>query len=224
MTPYLRPDPMLLDIHSHHPAPYPQGVVSIVPEADFSPSHGQKYSIGLHPWQTEENASETIIERILSMSVLPDVVAIGECGIDTRKGAPLFRQMNLFKQQVEISETVGKPVIIHCVKAQQVIIGCHKSLSATQPWVIHGFRGKPSVAEMFLRAGLWLSFGEKFNPDTLRAMPRHRILAETYTSSLPVSAPHGQPSILALHAATLGLPLTDYRTLIADNTARFLRR
>ena len=177
---------MLLDIHSHHPAPYPQGVVSIVPEADFSPSHGQKYSIGLHPWQTEENASETIIERILSMSVLPDVVAIGECGLDATRDIPMSRQLEIFEKHIFLSEKLKKPLIIHCVKAFDSLIATHRKTRPSQLWIIHGFRGKPRQAEQLRREGLLLSFGAKYNPETLKIFRPGEILFESDDETLPI--------------------------------------
>lgn len=205
---------MLLDIHSHRAAPYPEGVISIEPTADFRPLDGQLYSPGLHPWHSD--APDAILDRVRQLAGQPWVVAIGECGVDPNKGAPLFRQLLQFKRQVEISETAGKPLVIHAVRTADTIIGVRKDLAATRPWAIHGFRGKPTVAQMYLRAGLWLSFGERFNPDALRSMPRDRILAETDGSTLAIDR------ILALHAEALGLSASEYAALIAANTARFL--
>ena len=185
---------MLLDIHSHRAAPYPQGVVSEEPQPGFRPLDGQSCSLGLHPWHSDSPDADAILDRV----------------------RPLYRQLLQFKRQVEISETIGKPLVIHAVKAADTIIGVRTDLAATRPWAIHGFRGKPTVAQMYLRAGLWLSFGERFNPAALRAMPRDRILAETDDSRLTIQ------QILALQARALGIPAAEYTAMIAANTARFL--
>ena len=55
------------------------------------------------------------------------------------------------------------------------------------PWIIHGFRGKEILAEQLLRAGFYLSIGERFNPDAVRAIPDSRLLLETDTSSYSIS-------------------------------------
>lgn len=207
---------MLYDIHTHHPAPYPQGVVSAVPEADFSPSPGQFYSLGLHPWQSGESSAEAIVELIERYASEPWLAAVGECGVDPLKGAPMYRQMLLFRRQVEIAEKARKPMVIHTVRSPDIIISIRREFGARQNWAIHGFRGKPTVAQMYLRAGIYLSFGERYNPDALLSMPRGYILAETDESSLSIE------EIMALHAATLQMSVAEYRALIAANTSRFL--
>ena len=87
----------ILDIHTHHPVPQPQGVESICMHADteglvFMPS--QRYSIGIHPWDTTAEITPEEWARLESLAAMPEVVAIGECGIDlTPHGGPLFRQI-----------------------------------------------------------------------------------------------------------------------------------
>ena len=57
---------------------------------------------------------------------------------------------------------------------------------ACQPWIIHGFRGKKEVARSLLDQGFYLSFGQKFQPETLRYVPEDRLLLETDESLLPI--------------------------------------
>lgn len=198
----------MLDIHTHKGAPQPEAVVALRGEQELLP--GQLYSIGLHPWDTgtntagndldhttgdtgtntagntgEENLSllRSQIERVAES---PQVVAIGEAGIDTLRGAPMFRQLQEFKWQFELSERLRKPMVIHAVKADDIICGLRRDLSPTLPWAIHGYRGKPSAASQLIKAGCYISFGEKFNPETLKSIPDNRILAETDESPLPI--------------------------------------
>ncbi|MCH5242508.1 MAG: TatD family hydrolase [Muribaculaceae bacterium] len=204
---------LCLDIHTHHAAPQPQGVVS-VSFKDFDPIENQFYSVGIHPWTTssilptKEEWEE--FERIAS---LPCVVAIGECGIDKIKGGPLFKQLIILNKQIELSEKLGKPLIIHDVKAHDVIVGLKRDLKPLQKWAIHGFRGKPSVAKMMSDAGIYLSFGEKFNPETPVTLPDNFILAETDESPLTIE------EIIANLSTNLGRDVT---SLIAANTISFL--
>ena len=128
----------------------------------------------------------------------------------------MYRQMLLFRRQVEIAEKARKPMVIHTVRSPDIIISIRRDLGARHNWAIHGFRGKPTVAQMYLRAGIYLSFGERYNPDSLLSMPRGYILAETDESSLSIE------EIMALHAATLQMSVAEYRALIAANTSRFL--
>lgn len=176
---------VILDIHTHKVAPQPEAVIAVTPKA-FEPLEGQLYSVGIHPWDTGTDINTAEWERLEEILQEPQVVAVGECGIDILKGGPLFRQMQIFKRHVELSEKYGKPMVIHDVKAHDIIIGIKKELKPGQPWVVHGFRGKPTVAKMLTDAGIYISFGEKFNPETVKSMPPDMMLAETDESTLTI--------------------------------------
>lgn len=173
------------------------------------------FSVGIHPWLTADNSGipEAQFSRLEEAARLPQVRAIGECGIDLLKGGAMFRQLQLFKRQMELSETIGKPMIIHDVKADDILLGLHRDLKPRQNWAIHGFRGKPGAARMLLSAGCYLSFGEKFNAETLKMTPSDRILAETDESEKPIE------EIIALLSEARGENL---RPQIARNTLTFL--
>lgn len=176
---------IILDVHTHHPAPQPEGIVALDP-ADL-PAQGvypyQYYSVGLHPWSLQGIAGADQGRRasLEEAAKRTDVVAIGETGIDLvhQGGAPVAGQLNAFKAHVELSEQLGKPLVIHCVKAQDMVLGVKKEMQPRQPWIIHGFRGKPSILKMLTDQGIYISFGAKFNPDTLQACPAELLLAET---------------------------------------------
>lgn len=185
---------MILNIHTHTLAPDTEAIIDIsshIREADsFSiPSDypdTQLFSAGFHPWWLSDEPADTILDKIEAAAANPRIALIGESGIDIPKGGPLFRQMNIFRKMIEISEKNRKPLLIHDVKAHEIILGLHKEMRPTQPWIIHGFRYKPSVAEMFIRQGFYISFGPLFNPLSLPVVPLDRILAETDESSVPV--------------------------------------
>ena len=201
-----------LDIHTHHPAPRPEAVVSSS-VADFNPLETQRYSIGIHPWDSAKLITDDQWFEFERKAALPEVVAIGECGIDKLKGGPMFKQLILLHRQIRISENLRKPLILHDVKAHDVIVGLRRELTLTQNWAIHGFRGKPTVAKMLTDAGIYLSFGEKFNPDSLPAVPPHLILAETDESLLSINEIIHNLSVAADQ---------DLLPLIIRNTATFL--
>lgn len=180
---------MILDIHTHHAAPQPLGIID-VSQSDlgtFVPADGQLYSVGIHPWNTVDPVPEESWKRVEELLRLPCFAAVGEGGVDlSGRGGMLFRQLQVFKRLIELSESLAKPLIIHCVKAEDIICGLIRDLRPTQPWIIHGFRKKPATAQQLLRAGCWLSLGPLFNPDTLREIPDDRLLAETDDSSLDI--------------------------------------
>lgn len=205
----------IIDIHTHHPAPCPEALVSVSPK-EFSPVEGQLYSVGIHPWDVPAGVSEDDWRLLEEVAAHPQVAAIGECGIDMVKGGPLFRQMQVFRRQAELAERVGKPLVAHCVKGHDVIIGLRKDIKPQQPWAIHGFRGKPSVAHMLLDAGLWLSFGPLFNAESLGIVPADRILAETDESDTSIE------EVISRLAVALDETPANLTDSIVINSAKFL--
>ena len=209
---------MILDIHTHSLSPDPCAIIdiSVAPEDIESKLHipegygpEQRFSVGIHPWLLKEDVSDDMYGIIEELAARPEIAVIGEAGIDLPKGGPLFRQMLVFKKLVEISERVKKPLLIHNVKANEIIIGIHKEMRPSQPWIIHGFRSKPTVAQMMLREGFHLSFGPLFNPVTVHNTPPERLLAETDDSGLPIS------EVLHRISDARGTDITHY---VAENT------
>lgn len=182
---------MILDLHSHLPAPKSSAIISCMPgelpAADAFPQ--QLYSVGVHPWQVDAgNMGEASFDSIIAAAQRRDVVAIGECGIDLSHSgaAPLFEQLLTLKSHIKLSESLHLPLIIHCVKAWDHIIALRKEFTPGQRWIIHGFRGKPQVLEMLLKAGIDVSYGENFNPQSVALTPIEHLFAETDESSLPI--------------------------------------
>lgn len=200
----------IIDIHTHKPTPYPCGLVN-APLNDFKPADNQFYSAGIHPWDNDN--FDLLFPTLQSLAEDCRILAIGEAGIDLLRGGAMFQQLLNFRAQVELSEKVGKPLIIHCVKADDVILGLHRDLKPQQPWVIHGFRGKPAAAQMFNRAGIYLSYGERFNPQSLLVTAAELMLAETDESSLSINE-----IITSLSAALC----KDISAQLQQNTHRFL--
>lgn len=178
---------MILDIHCHDDNNLrPHSIINADPYS-FNPQEGQYYSIGLHPWVLNSVNSDEAMAIIKELAFHPSVVAIGETGIDLLKGEALHQQMNIFTQHVELSERLEKPLIVHCVKAHDIISKIRKQMSPKMDWIIHGFRNKPTIAKILLDAGCYLSYGQRFNPDSLLITPEDKILAETDTSDWEIS-------------------------------------
>lgn len=202
---------ILLDTHTHHLPPYPIGIVDAsahLPEVEQTPM--QLYSVGLHPWHLSEELSPAL-SQIERLATLPQVVAIGEAGLDTICDTPMWLQIQAFERQALLAQTLGKPLIVHCVRTASEIAQLRKSYRATVPWIIHGFRGKPSLLRILLQAGCYISYGEHFNADSLRLTPPERLLAETDESTMPIE------QIIAAIATTRSEP--DISGIIANNTS-----
>lgn len=153
----------LTDIHIHHSQPE-TGVVfirNLFPDEPFPEGETERFfSVGLHPWflkSAEENAG--LMKLVAEKAVLPQVVAVGECGLDKLTKAAWEVQTDVFVQHVLLSERLQKPLIVHCVRAHNEIFHFRRQLKPTQPWVIHGYTGNENLTRQLLGAGFLFSFG-----------------------------------------------------------------
>jgi TatD DNase family protein len=119
------------------------------------------------------------MKQLRDFVALPEVVAIGEAGLDRLAATPIDIQQDLFARQAHLAEALQKPFIIHCVKAWEELIAVKKQIKPETTWIIHGFRGKPDLAEQLVRQGFHLSFGAYFNPGSLPVAYPNHILTET---------------------------------------------
>lgn len=132
-------------------------------------------SVGIHPWHINDDWHDAI-DRISDLATHDEVWAIGECGLDKLRGPHMDVQIDVMRAHISLAENVGKPLVIHCVKAFDQLLQLHKETAewckATkrepQPWVIHGFRGKPEQAKQLVAKGLYMSFGHQYNIESLR--------------------------------------------------------
>lgn len=178
----------LLDIHSHRLSEDSfRAILNIrFPEEEFLPEAGRFYSVGVHPWDVtlEERIDWTLLEELAGH---PQVLAIGECGMDKQVHAELLAaQERIFLRQLAIAERLGKPVLIHNVKSTGIIGSLKRSASGNIPWIQHGFRGKPELALEMLRSGFYLSLGVRYNEEALRAIPLDRLFLETDDSGTDI--------------------------------------
>lgn len=159
---------VFLDIHTHSPACNDNEIIrvrNLRPNETISPN--TFCSIGIHPWSIPEdyNGELAAVREGLSRS---EAVALGECGLDKVCSTPYERQQRAFLDQIDLSEELGLPVLLHIVRAWDDLLAIRKQVKPSQPWIVHGFRGGEEQARQLIRAGLFLSFGCRFSPEALR--------------------------------------------------------
>ena len=156
--------------------------------ADVDVSHF--YSIGIHPWKVESEELRNsgieelgdMVSRCLGVSNLK---AIGECGLDRVCNTGFEIQKEVFIKQIELSEQLAKPLIIHAVRTYPDIISIRKETKAKQTWIIHGFQGNEQSAEQLLKHGIYLSLGDVLFKDEAKAkrllqiIPLEKLFFET---------------------------------------------
>lgn len=177
----MKPLSRFTDIHSHRKELACDGktLVSISPSDAMEPCGN--YSVGIHPWVTAERAVTLAdLKGLVKAARDPRVAAIGECGFDRLRGGSLELQAALFDFHARLAERLDKPLIIHAVRADDLLLAAARRLRPRPgQWIIHGFRGKPEAAQRLLNAGFSLSIGEKFNPGTIKIIPPERLYRET---------------------------------------------
>lgn len=211
----------LIDIHRHG-----ESDNTVIVSFDTSEWTGCKhwygfYSLGIHPWFIDRQDCKTslkIIESALHND--PNMLAIGECGLDKSAGAPFPEQEPVFKAQLELAERYRKPVVIHCVRAFNELLRIKRVLKPSVPWIVHGFNNKLSIASSLLERGCYLSFGKALLHDGSHAakvlpfVPWDRFFLETDDSGLAIG------SIYQAAAKILQTDLSDLQRQLEYNFKR----
>ncbi len=151
------------------------------------------FSFGIHPREANSNIDFSMFHEILKHQ---NCLATGEIGLDRLKGKDLSKQLEIFTKQIELSEELQLPVIIHCVKAWNELKILKRKLNPIQPWIFHGF-SKVSLLEDVLNEGLYVSFGEAIlrNSNLLEAatsVPLEKLFLETDDSIVAIETIYGE--------------------------------
>lgn len=147
------------------------------------------HSVGIHPWNADKYLVDEVIERV-KQSVNEKTLAIGECGLDGLKGPDLLIQLPVFEKQIELSETIGLPLIIHCVKGWNELSVLRKKHRPEQPWIFHGF-AKYGILNQVVQSGMMISLGAGIlhhpkRKELVDAIPDERLLLETDDTSVEI--------------------------------------
>lgn len=206
---------VILDFHTHH-LDAQDALISVDPR-QFDPRPGCWYSVGFHPWHDVgllTPADWTLLEQCATH---PQVLAIGETGMDSLRGGDLDIQAAAFLRHLQLAHAVGKPVVAHCVRTAQRILDVRRQARLTSvPVAIHGMRGNERVARLLLDGGCYLSYGERFNPATIAATPLDRLLIETDESATSIE------EVAALVAQVLHLPAQQVKDAVKATVQMFL--
>jgi TatD DNase family protein len=153
---------MFIDFHTHHDRQSPDLInlqtldVTSQLKTENLPD---LCSLGLHPWFIQDSSWQAAWSNLEALAELPQVVAIGECGLDRHIDLPLALQTEVFIKQIELADKLHKPLIIHCVKAFAELIAIREKTKSRIPWIIHGFNKKEAVWQQLLNHNFYFSFG-----------------------------------------------------------------
>ena len=180
------------------------------------------YSYGIHPWALDkaefqkEEAFALLEERVQSSNVL----ALGEAGLDKMHKGSYEQQIVLFERQIELSEVLQMPMILHDVKSHNEFLALRKKHKAKQPWILHGFNGTEQDIKQLTGQGLYLSVGESLLHSerkitkSLKNIPLELLFLETDMADISIE------KVYTVAARLLEIDLLELRTRIFANFAR----
>lgn len=207
-----------IDIHTHHNQSAAD--VIAVKNFDFDATPIGLSSVGVHPWQsvtinTDADFINHSMMKVETKCMMPQVVMIGETGLDALRGADMDTQKALFLRHIALSEQLGKPLIIHCVKTVEEVVAIHKQQRPTQLWLIHGYRKNALLAKQFLQQGIALSFGPRYDAEAMKAAYEANALwLETDESDVAITDLYQEA------AEALALPVEELKLNIYQRAVR----
>ncbi|MEO3946256.1 TatD family hydrolase [Gorillibacterium sp. CAU 1737] len=148
---------------------------------------GQLYSTaGIHPHDAKSCTAETI-QKLEELAVLPQVVAIGECGLDyNRDFSPRDVQRRWFAEQVKLAVQLDMPLFLHEREASSDFVAILKEQAVTRA-VVHCFTGTLAELNTYLTLGYhigitgWICDERRGRhlQELVRRIPLDRLMIET---------------------------------------------
>ncbi|MFN5147923.1 MAG: TatD family hydrolase [Flavobacteriia bacterium] len=175
---------MFFDIHTHAADKSSNCIYNLQKEEGFE----GWFSAGIHPRFAEHSNEQS--EWLNKVTKSQKCLAIGEVGLDKLKGPAMDIQLAIFRRQIELSERLELPLIIHCARAWNELRSVKRELKPKQIWIYHGF-AKALIAKEVLDEGMIISIGAAVlsNHKLQQAViniPTNRLFLETDDSSTPV--------------------------------------
>ncbi|MDQ7730115.1 TatD family hydrolase [Halomonas sp. SpR8] len=154
--------------------------------------------LGMHPYFVDQHQEADIAALDNLLSEHPEVVAVGECGIDGRFSNTLEAQWYYFDAQLKLAKQHGLPVVVHCVHANDKVAKRLRQLALPNAGLIHAFSGSIEQANKFLDLGFKLGLGGAITYErakrlrrTVAALPDDAFVLETDSPDMPLSGYQG---------------------------------
>ena len=195
---------------------------------------------GIHPTVCQ-NFTEDDWDSIVELVQHPQVVAIGETGLDLHWDTSTFQlQKRWFQRHIDLSFEKELPLVIHMRDCELEIVEMLQgaAMGGRIHGIMHSFTGTVESAERCLALGMYISFAGMVTfkkSDELRAVaaaiPADRLLIETdapYLSPHPLRSKRpNEPSYLIHTAACLadvkGISPQQLGKITTENAKRVFR-
>ncbi|CAB4933431.1 unannotated protein [freshwater metagenome] len=138
-------------------------------------------------------------------------VAIGETGLDYHHDrAPRADQLRAFEHQIEVAQSLGKPLVIHTRAADADTLAVLRERTGSMRVILHCFSMTDELDACLEQPDWWFSFAGNVTYPSAEALaraaelvPEDRLLVETdapYLSPQPVRKDRNQPAYV-VHTA-----------------------
>jgi TatD DNase family protein len=166
---------------------------------------------GVAPHNVVET-DEDDLAAVRALLAEPEVVAVGEIGLDYHYDMPPVRQRDIFARQLAGAVERDLPVVIHSREAEDDVLAGLRDAGCTRG-VIHCFTEGPKMAEGALELGFYISFAGIVtfkSAQDLREIaarvPLERTLVETdspYLAPVPHRGHRNEPAFVVEVARTI---------------------
>ena len=175
---------------------------------------------GIHPHEvghlpdggrgaSDSDALRETLDRLRGLLARPEVVAVGECGLDFHYDfAPRDVQFRWFARQLEMAAEVDRPVVVHCRSAEEEMIPrVREAGEAGVRGVLHCFPGHLGLLEAAMDAGWSVSFTGNVTfrnfggAEAVQQVPAGRYFLETdgpYLAPVPHRGRRNEPAFVPL--------------------------
>jgi TatD DNase family protein len=194
---------------------------------------------GVHPHDAKSCSEETI-SGLRRLAELPQVVAVGECGLDyNRDFSPRDVQRKWFARQIELALALGMPLFLHERDASSDFIGLLKEQKVEKA-VVHCFTGNGQELKAYLDMGFYIGITGwicderrgRHLKELIRHIPLNRLMLETDAPFLTPrelkekpaggrNEPAFLPHVLETAAGSLGLTPEAVAKATTENAKSF---
>ncbi len=176
--------------------------------------HGGMWSTaGVHPHKAEQYVEDSF-DWIRSLAGEPEVVALGEMGLDYHYDfSPRAEQRAVFEKMIDLAVELSMPAVIHSREAEADTFVMLENFPPDHPVLLHCFSGDAMLLEEAMDQGYYISLGGVVtfkNADVTRDVARHvpldRLLLETdapYLTPHPHRGKRNEPAYIPLIAGEI---------------------
>ena len=207
------------------------------------PNEGPRLVLGdVDGWSRQHRAAggsaalDAAIARIDELAALPQVVAVGETGLDYYRTGPegVAAQQESFRRHIEIAKRRGKALVIHDRDAHEDVLRILDEEGPPERVVFHCYSGDAPMAKICAERGYVMSFAGPVTfrandslREALRVAPLDLVLVETdapFLTPMPYrgrpNAPYLIPLTVRSMAETRGMGVEELCAAIDTNTRR----